>query len=113
MIHNLAVGARPKRSKHIASFCALIYLSYAVLSDQRALIFFSVLSWGLFIYMTGFKFSRKKIVSALVVPISLVFFTSYRRVSTDLASNVENFFAILANFAGQNFIDITKTILIF
>ena len=113
MIHNVAVGVRARRSKHIAIFSALIYLFYAVLSDQRALIFFCVLSWGLFIYMTGFTISKKKLVSALVVPILLVFFTSFRRVSTDLAINVDNFFAVLANFAGQNFIDITKTILIF
>lgn len=113
MIHNIAVGVRAKRSKHIAIVSALIYLVYAVLSDQRALILFCILSWGLFIFFCGIRVSRKKLVLSTMAPILLVIFTTFRRVSSGVATNLDNVFAVFANFAGQNFIDITKTISIF
>lgn len=113
MIHNIVVGVRVKRSKNIAIVSALIYLVYAVLSDQRALILFCVLSWGLFSFFCGVRLSRKKLIVFTMAPILLLVFTTFRRVSLDAASNLDNFFAVLANFAGQNFIDITKTISIF
>lgn len=113
MIHNVVIGVRAHRSKKIAIFAALIYLSFAVLSDQRALILFCVLQWGLFSFFCGVRFSKKTLVLSLMVPILLVFFTTFRRVYSGVASNLDNIFAVLANFAGQNFIDITKTISIF
>lgn len=116
MIHNIVVGFRVRRSRNIAILAALMYLVYAVLSDQRALILFSVLSWGLFIYICGIRFSRKLIAITLLLPILAVVFTTFLRISrkfSDVAINLDIFSGILANFAGQNFIDITKTISIF
>ena len=93
MIHNIAIGFRAQRSKVIAIISVLIYLSYAVLSDQRAAILFSVLSWGLFSFFSGVRFSRRKLMLAFMGPMLLVIFTTYQRVSVGLASNIDNFFA--------------------
>ena len=110
MLHNIAVGFRVQRSKIIALLAGGSYLIYAVFADQRALILVSVLSWGLFGYFSGVKYSKKIKATALFCMISMIFLISYQRVLVALSTNVENILGVFANFAGRNFIDITKTI---
>lgn len=113
MIHNVVSGFKVRRSRTLGFLAAAIYLFYAVVSDQRALILFSMLSWSLFLVSCGVRLSRMAWMASIFTSMLLVIFGTIRRLSVSSADFFQNFLAILANFAGKNFIDITKTISIF
>ena len=113
MIHNVVVGTNKARSKKIGISSALVFVFFAVLSDQRALILFSVLSWGLFSIFCGARVSRNVFKISVLASFIMVIFNSFRRIVEGNTVNIDQVLNVLANFAGKNFIDITKTVAIF
>ena len=113
MIHNIAVSFRVRRSKVIAVIAGIVFLVYTVLSGSRAAILFSVMSWAVFAYMLGFRLPRLVVVLSSITLISLVVGVSWQRISSSESSIIDNVMSVLANFAGKNFIDITKTVEIY
>lgn len=113
MIHNMVLRHEYKRSKQIAVLCVVIYLFFCVVSDQRGSVVFGILSWAVFMSFAGINFSKKSIFLTVGSVFSVVVYTTYLRVLSGGASTFDNVAAILANFVGKNFVDITKTIQIF
>lgn len=113
MIHNVVVGAKGAFSKKIGIISALVFVFFAILSDQRALILFSVVSWGLFSIFCGARVSPNVFRISIFASFIMVVFNSFRRIVQGNAFSIDQVLNVLANFAGKNFIDITKTIAIF
>jgi len=113
MMHNIAVGAKVGSSKLILVVSAFIFIVYAVLSGSRATILFSFLSWAVFAYISGLRMSVKFVIFSSMFSISLVLIVSVKRIFFAGNSTLDNIISVLANFAGKNFIDITKTIAIY
>lgn len=113
MLHNMVVRHRYKRSKKIAVFCILVYLFFCFVSDQRGSILFGILSWTVFMRFAGIDFPKKNIFLTIGSAFTMVIYTTYIRFASGGGSALDIASATFANFAGKNFIDITKTIQIY
>ena len=112
MLVNIGSNYGQSASKKIFWLSTLSWVLFGVLSDQRGLIIFSVLSW-----MVGYNiFVRspqlKYLLFMFCTAISLILIKTINRLGADAIGFVELANDIIGNFIGRNFVENGKSLII-
>ncbi len=112
MLVNIAQNQRQISSKKILLLSAFFWILFSVISDQRGLILFSVLSWVFACNTFVLSLRRKYVLLMLGLATSLVLIKSLQRLGADGSNFVESFNDIIVNYIGRNFVENGKSLII-
>jgi hypothetical protein len=112
MLVNIANNKNRSASKAIFWLSTFSWILFGVLSDQRGLILFSVLSWVIaYCIFVGLP-HRKTLLLMLGAATSLVLIKTFQRLVNEAGGISETFNDIIGNFIGRNFVENAKSLII-
>ena len=98
-----------KDSKNVALACGLTHIAFLYFSDQRGAMLFSSLSWALGYSLIVSSISKKLVLYAIILTITLGAYKTVNRIQSGGVDGIETITAVVANFVGKNFIENSKT----
>jgi len=110
LIQNIASHYKVKQSWRLAIISSTTHIIFLYLSDQRGGLLFSVLSWAISYNLLIAPIKRKLFLYAMVFALALGLFKTFNRLSADNVVDIQATSEVVANIAGKNFVEISKTI---
>jgi hypothetical protein len=112
MLVNIGRNQMKIPSKKIFLLSVFFWILFGVISDQRGLILFSVLSWMLAYNIFMHSLRRKYIFLMLGLATILVLIKTLQRLGADGSNFIESFYDIIVNYIGRNFVENGKSLII-
>ena len=106
---NASRPAVRRRNLVLASLSALLWLAYCLLSDQRGIMIFSIVTWLLAYGRFIGPVSRRVVVTIFIALVCAVIGKTIVRLHTESADAQADAAQVAANFIGQNLIENGKT----
>jgi oligosaccharide repeat unit polymerase len=112
MLLNIGGNYKRSASQKIFLLSTFSWLLFGVLSDQRGLILFSVLSWVVAYNCFVRSLQLKYLLWMFGTAISLVFIKTINRFGADGIGFVESANDVIGNYIGRNFVENSKSLII-